>query len=180
MLKRLAWSIGLGGLATMAWLVASPVQELAAAGHLQQFITRGGTSNEALARMWRLQLPGTLLACCLFSLAALRASRAGYPAWGTGGAYGTAIGGSLGLLLFASPLPGAPFIMWGATLYLTGLPVVLLGEALPLDVLRLPFTFAGLLAVWPVVVTGVLTSLSVLIGGYVGQMRTRRAKTIVV
>src|SRR4029450_2124554 len=130
MLKRLAWSVGLGGAATFVWLIASPVQEFAAAGRLQHFVTGSVTSNEALAGMWRLQLPGTLLACCIFSLLSVRAARAFYPAWGSGGAYGTAIGGSVGLLLFASPLPGAPLFIWGLTLYLTALPVVALAEAL--------------------------------------------------
>ena len=69
-LARLRKAIVLKLVATAAWLLVSPATEIGAAGRLVEFSAQRGTSNEALARMWRLQLPGTALACCIFSLVA--------------------------------------------------------------------------------------------------------------
>lgn len=136
-LANVGRAVVLGLLATIVWLLLSPATEVGAAGRLSDLTANRGTSNDALAHMWRLQLPGTALASCIFSLLVLRASRAGYLKWSRGGAYGAALGGSLALLVFTCPPPGAPFYVWAATFYLSGLWVAALIEALPASLPRI-------------------------------------------
>jgi len=168
-LIRLREAIVLGFVATAVWLLVSPATEIGAAGRLSEFTARRATSNDALARIWRIQLPGTALACCIFSLVALRTARTRNMER-SGKTCGMVLGGSLALLLFTSPPPGAPFYVWGATFYLTALSVVFVVEALPPDLVRVPFlTMSGLLSVWPVVVTGLLATAGILIGGVLGE-----------
>ena len=91
---------------------------------------------------------------------------------GQWGRLGAVLGGSVALILFASPLPGVPTLVWGATFYLTGIPVVLIAEAVPTYVIdRLPLpSFTALLHFWPVVVTTVLATVFILVGGVAGQL----------
>jgi hypothetical protein len=169
-LRRVAWAILLAVVAVVVWILVSPATEMVAAGRLTELVVEKGTSDAALYRMWKWQLPGTALASCIFSLVVAWAGRAGYPKWGRGGAAGTALGGSIALLLFASPPPGVPFYVWGAAFFITGVPLVAIVEALPDGILRLiPRSFAGLVTVWPLVVTGLLVSIGALTGSLVGE-----------
>jgi len=84
-----------------------------------------------------------------------------------GGAVGASIGGSVALLLFASPIPGLPTLVWGATLYLIAIPLVLLAEAVG----EIPFLapIFQLAPYWPAAVTGLLAALAVLLGSALGE-----------
>jgi hypothetical protein len=165
---RLAWSVLLGIAAALVWLLLTPLAQVHAPGQLAEFVR--GSSNDALARMWRIQLPSTALASCIFSLLVIKTVRTGYPAWGSGGAVGAAFGRSLALLLFASPLPGALTYIWAATAYATGVPVAMAVEALPAEAQSLAAPiFSAMLPMWPAVVVTVLASVGIMAGGIVGQ-----------
>jgi hypothetical protein len=166
-LARVGWALALGNAATALWLLLSPATELWAKGALAELALRRRTPDELMARMWRLQLPGTALAACCFSLIVLRRYAVGLLKWGRGAEYGAAIGGSLALVLFASPPPGLPLSVWGATFFLTGLFTASLLAALPGD--GATFWIGDLLAVWPAVATALLASLFILVGGWLGE-----------
>jgi hypothetical protein len=171
--RRIAWAVVLSALAVMVWLLVSPVSEWVAAGRLEGIVRSARTSNVGLLSMWRVQLPGTALACVLFSLGLVRINRSGHPNWTSGGLLGAAAGGSASLVVFASPLPGLPVAVWGVTLYVTGLPVLWLLERMP-ERVQAVASFASLLAFWPVVVLWVLTALSILAGSVAGDLAWRR------
>ena len=166
-LARVGWALALGLAATGLWLLLSPATELWARGTLVELTLRRGTPNELMSHMWRLQLPGTMLAACFFSLVVLRTYAGGLLKWGRGAEYGAAIGGSLALVLFASRPPGLPLFLWGATFYLTGLFTASLLEALPGDAAI--FWIGDLLVIWPAVATALLASLFILVGGCLGE-----------
>jgi hypothetical protein len=156
-------------MAVAIWLLLSPVTEWSASGRLPALILNNRSSNAGLVAMWRVQLPGTGLAAALFSLVLIQATRAGLPKWSTSAGVGAALAGSASLIIFASPLPGLPVLVWGLTLYATGLPIVWLLEQLP-GVYRAAIPFSTLVAVWSVVVVWALTGLAVLLGSVAAEV----------
>ena len=174
LLTRFAWCAILGALATTVWLFVSPLHSLAVSGRLPEFVQAQGTSNDALVRMWRLQLPGTLLSCCVFSLLALRAAGAACPKWGRASVWGAIAGGCLGLLMFTSPPPGLPLTVWALAFYLTGVPALAIlhfvSSLLPSLAMHSPIAFSGLVSYWPIVVTGVLVTIAIVSGATFGKV----------
>src|SRR5512133_1989435 len=127
----LVWSVVLGALAVAVWWAASPVTSLIIAGRPPELFLRPGSSRDVLLRMWKLQLPATLVGCGAFVLVVMVARRLGAVRWGVARLVGALAGGCGALLAFGAPLPGLPLLVWGVFLYLVVVPILLVAERLP-------------------------------------------------
>jgi len=113
--------------AKAAWTLTAVCYQLLAGGlgHFARIAEAGGFSAVPSVRMWRLHLPVTITACLLTTLVGwlIRRQRTNVR---TGEVLGELVGVALGLLLFASPLPGWPWAMWSAIHEVVRWPTVVL------------------------------------------------------